>query len=55
MTSLDDARQAGNFLDAILDPIAADTALVPYDLLIGADQAPFATLGTVVNFAELFS
>jgi len=50
-----DQLEAGNFLDAILDPIAADTALVPYDLLIGADQALFATLGTVVNFAELFS
>jgi len=50
-----DQLQAGNLLDAIALPISADTALVPYDLLIGADQALFATLGTVVNFAELFS
>jgi hypothetical protein len=50
-----DQLEAGNLLDAIALPISADTALVPYDLLIGADSALFAALGTVVNFAELFS
>jgi PE-PPE domain len=50
-----DQLQAGNLLDALLDPTSANTALVPYDLLIGADSALFAALGTVVNLAELFS
>ena len=42
-------------LDAILDPMSANTALVPYDLLLGAASALFAVLGTAVNLAELFS
>ena len=47
---------AGDLLGAILDPTSANTALVvPYDLLLGADQALFAALGTVVNLAGLFS
>jgi PE-PPE domain-containing protein len=50
-----DQVDAGNFLNAILDPISADTALVPYDLILGAAPALVATLGTVVNLAELFS
>ncbi|MFZ0905867.1 MAG: PE-PPE domain-containing protein [Mycobacterium sp.] len=47
--------EAGNFLDAILDPTSATTALAPYDLIIGAEIPLFAALGTVVNLAELFS
>jgi PE-PPE domain len=50
-----DQLEAGNLLGAILDPMSADTALVPYDLLLGADSALFAALGTAVNLAELFS
>ncbi len=50
-----DQLEAGNLLNAILDPTSANTALVPYDLLIGADSALFAALGTVVNLADLFS
>jgi hypothetical protein len=50
-----DQLEAGNYLDAILDPMSANTALVPYDLVFGAAQALFATLGTGVNLAELFS
>ncbi len=47
--------EAGNFLDAILDPTSATTALAPYDLIIGAEIPLFAAFGTVVNLAELFS
>jgi hypothetical protein len=50
-----DPLEAGNLLDAILDPMSANTALVPYDVLLGAASALFATLGTAVNPAELFS
>jgi hypothetical protein len=46
---------AGNLLNAILDPISANTALVPYDLILGVANALFATLGTADNLAELFS
>ena len=46
---------AGNYLDAILDPMAANTALVPYDLLLGVAPALVATLGTAINVANLFS
>ena len=35
--------------------MAANTALVPYDLLLGVAPALAATLGTAVNLAELFS
>jgi hypothetical protein len=50
-----DQLEAGNFLDAILDPLSANTALVPYDLLVGAEVPLFAALGTFVNLADLFS
>lgn len=50
-----DHLDAGNLLNAILDPMSANTALVPYDLLLGAAPALFASLGTVVNLTELFS
>jgi hypothetical protein len=50
-----DQLDAGNLLGAILDPSSANTALVPYDLLLGTADALFGTLGTAINFAELFS
>ena len=50
-----DQVAAGNFLDAILDPTSANTALVPYDLIVGAEVPLFAALGTFVNLADLFS
>jgi hypothetical protein len=50
-----DQVAAGNFLDAILDPASANTALVPYDLIVGAEVPLFAALGTFVNLADLFS
>jgi hypothetical protein len=50
-----DQLEAGNLLGAILDPISADTALAPLNLLFGADSALIAALGTVVNLADLFS
>ena len=50
-----DQLEAGNLLNAVLDPMSANTALVPYDLLLGAGSALFAALGTAVNLTELFS
>jgi hypothetical protein len=50
-----DQLQAGNLLDAILDPTSANTALVPFNLLAGADDVLFGAIGTVVNLANLFS
>jgi len=50
-----DQLDAGSLLGAILDPSSANTALVPYDLLLGAADALFGTLGTAVNLTELFS
>jgi PE-PPE domain len=50
-----DQLNAGDFLNAILDPTSANTALVPYDLIVGAEVPLFATLGTFVNLADLFS
>src|SRR6201996_5438292 len=50
-----DQLDAGNFLNAILDPSSANTALVPYDLLVGAEVPLFAALGTFVNLADLFA
>jgi len=50
-----DQLDTGSFLDSILDPSSANTALVPYDLLIGAEVPLFAALGTFVNLADLFS
>jgi hypothetical protein len=50
-----DQLEAGNLLNAILDPMSANTALIPYDVLLGAASALFAALGTAVNLAELFS
>jgi hypothetical protein len=50
-----DQLDAGNLLNAILDPSSANTALVPYDLIVGAEVPLFAALGTFVNLADLFS
>ena len=50
-----DQLDAGNFLNAIFDPSSANTALVPYDLIVGAEVPLFAALGTFVNLADLFS
>jgi PE-PPE domain-containing protein len=50
-----DQLDAGNYLGAILDPMSANTALIPYDLILGVAPALFATLGTAVNLTELFS
>jgi hypothetical protein len=50
-----DQLDAGNFINAILDPSSANTALAPYDLLVGAVSPLFAALGTFVNLADLFS
>jgi hypothetical protein len=35
--------------------MSANTALIPYDVLLGAASALFATVGTAVNLAGLFS
>jgi hypothetical protein len=50
-----DQLDAGNLLGALLDPMSANTALVPYDLVLGAAIPVFATLGTAINLTELFS
>jgi hypothetical protein len=50
-----DQLDAGNLLNAVLDPISANTALVPNDLLLGTESALVAALGTAINLAELFS
>jgi hypothetical protein len=50
-----DQLDAGNLLGAILDPMSANTALVPYDVLFGAESALFGALGTAVNLTTLFS
>ncbi|OBK41280.1 hypothetical protein A5658_19395 [Mycobacterium sp. 1245111.1] len=50
-----DQLAAGNYLDSILDPMAANTALAPCDLLLGVAPALAPTLGTAVNLANVFS
>ncbi|BBX47065.1 PE-PPE domain-containing protein [Mycobacterium cookii] len=50
-----DQLGSGNFIDAILDPTSANTALVPYDLIVGAEVPLFAAVGTFINLAGLFS
>jgi hypothetical protein len=47
--------EAGNIGDAILDPIAANTALAPLNLLVDIFGPAIAIAGTAVNLAELFS
>jgi hypothetical protein len=50
-----DQLDAGNFLNAILDPTSANTALEPFNLLLGAADALFGAVGTFDNLANLFS
>jgi hypothetical protein len=50
-----DQLDAGNFLNAILDPMSANTALDPFNLLLGADNVLLGAIGTFVNLADLFS
>lgn len=50
-----DQLSAGNLIGAIGLPLAAYTALVPYDLFLGAESALFGTIGTVTNLIGLFS
>jgi len=50
-----DQLDAGNFLNAILDPISANTALDPFNLLLGVDNVLFGAIGTFDNLAQLFS
>jgi hypothetical protein len=50
-----DQLDAGNFLSAILDPMSANTALDPFNLLLGVDNVLFGAIGTAVNLADLFS
>jgi hypothetical protein len=54
-TIFTDQLDAGNSLGAILDPMSANTALVPTDVLLGALSPLFAALGTAVNLTQLFS
>jgi hypothetical protein len=44
--------EAGDFTGAILDPMSANTALVPMDIVYGAGPL-LAALGTVVSLGEL--
>jgi hypothetical protein len=45
--------QAGNLLDAIGDPIAADLVLVPLTIGFGAADAIEAAAGTLINLVDL--
>jgi hypothetical protein len=49
-----DQLEAGNLINAIGDPIAADVVMVPFILLLGT-AAPLAeaTAGTLINLADL--
>jgi hypothetical protein len=48
-----DQLEAGNLLGAIGDPIAADVALVPFAIFLGAGPITDAVEGTLLNFADL--
>jgi PE-PPE domain len=48
-----DQLEAGNLLGAIGDPIAADVALVPFAIFLGAGPIIDAVEGTLLNFADL--
>jgi hypothetical protein len=50
-----DQLDAGNLLNAILDPTSANTALDPYNLLLGVDNILLGAIGTFDNLAQLFS
>jgi hypothetical protein len=47
--------EAGNAFDAVLDPLAANTALAPVNFLLGVAPPLLAGIGTLANLAELFS
>jgi hypothetical protein len=48
-----DDLEAGNLLNAIGDPIAADVALIPFALFLGAGRISDAVEGTVLNLVNL--
>lgn len=48
-----DQLDAGNLLGAIGDPIAADIALIPFALFLGAGPIADAVEGTLLNIADL--
>ncbi len=48
-----DQLEAGNLLAAIGDPIAADVALVPFAIFLGAGPITDAVEGTLLNIANL--
>ncbi|MGH3968958.1 MAG: PE-PPE domain-containing protein [Mycobacterium sp.] len=50
-----DQLEAGNLLGAIGDPIAADTALVSFAIVLGAGALSSAIQGTMLNLTTLFS
>lgn len=50
-----DQLEAGNLLDALLLPLSANTALIPFNIELGVAPALIAAVGTLDNFAELFS
>jgi hypothetical protein len=48
-----DQLEAGNLLGAIGDPIAADVALIPFAIFLGAGPVTEAAEGTLLNTADL--
>jgi hypothetical protein len=50
-----DQLEAGNLLGAIGDPIAADVALIPFAIFLGAGPITDAVEGTLLNIADLIS
>ena len=48
-----DQLEAGNLLGAIGDPIAADVALIPFAIFLGAGPITDAVDGTLLNIADL--
>jgi hypothetical protein len=49
-----DQLEAGNLINAVADPIAADVVMIPFLILLGtAVPVAEATAGTLVNLADL--
>jgi hypothetical protein len=48
-----DQLEAGNLLGAIGDPIAAEFALVPFAIFLGAGPIVDAVEGTLLNLVDL--
>jgi hypothetical protein len=48
-----DQLEAGNLLGAIGDPIAADIALIPFAIFLGAGPIADAVEGTLLNITDL--